>query len=71
VSKWWRASGARNHSLDWVKQRGRNFIIGTEDLSMRAFDSIANIVFEKHSKCDLEIGKRWIDKVSREVSYQF
>ncbi|HEV2364478.1 MAG TPA: SDR family oxidoreductase [Caulobacteraceae bacterium] len=45
-----------------------NFISRTEDLSPRAFDAIANIVFRGSFFVTLEAGKRWIrDKVKASV----
>jgi NAD(P)-dependent dehydrogenase (short-subunit alcohol dehydrogenase family) len=44
-----------------VNNAAGNFISRTQDLSMRAFDSIANIVCRGTFNVTLEIGKRWID----------
>jgi NAD(P)-dependent dehydrogenase (short-subunit alcohol dehydrogenase family) len=44
-----------------VNNAAGNFISKTEDLSPRAFDAIANIVFKGTFYMTLDIGKRWID----------
>lgn len=43
-----------------INNAAGNFISRTEDLSMRAFDAIANIVFRGTFNMTLEVGKRWI-----------
>ncbi|WP_085338422.1 SDR family oxidoreductase [Aquidulcibacter paucihalophilus] len=43
-----------------VNNAAGNFISKTEDLSPRAFDAIANIVFRGTFYMTLDIGKRWI-----------
>ena len=43
-----------------VNNAAGNFISRTEDLSTRAFDAIANIVFRGSFFVTLECGKRWI-----------
>ena len=43
-----------------VNNAAGNFISRTEDLSTRAFDAIANIVFHGSFYTTLDIGKRWI-----------
>jgi len=43
-----------------INNAAGNFISRTEDLSMRAFDAIANIVFRGTFNVTLEVGKRWI-----------
>jgi NAD(P)-dependent dehydrogenase (short-subunit alcohol dehydrogenase family) len=43
-----------------VNNAAGNFISRTEDLSIRGFDAIANIVFRGTFNTTLEIGKRWI-----------
>lgn len=43
-----------------VNNAAGNFISRTEDLSPRAFDAIANIVFRGTFYMTLDIGKRWI-----------
>jgi NAD(P)-dependent dehydrogenase (short-subunit alcohol dehydrogenase family) len=43
-----------------VNNAAGNFISRTEDLSTRAFDAIANIVFHGSFYTTLNIGKRWI-----------
>jgi NAD(P)-dependent dehydrogenase (short-subunit alcohol dehydrogenase family) len=44
-----------------VNNAAGNFISRTQDLSPRAFDAIANIVFHGTFYLTLDIGKRWID----------
>lgn len=66
-----RAAEAISESLDHLWQTGGpltglvnnaagNFISRTEDLSPRAFDAIANIVFRGSFFVTLDVGKRWI-----------
>ncbi len=43
-----------------VNNAAGNFISRTEDLSTRAFDAIANIVFHGSFYTTLDVGKRWI-----------
>jgi len=43
-----------------INNAAGNFISRTEDLSSRAFDSIANIVFRGSFYMTLECGKRWL-----------
>ncbi|MBI1251944.1 MAG: SDR family oxidoreductase [Alphaproteobacteria bacterium] len=43
-----------------VNNAAGNFISRTEDLSPRAFDAIANIVFRGSFYVTLDVGKRWI-----------
>lgn len=43
-----------------VNNAAGNFISRTEDLSPRAFDAIANIVFRGTFYATLDVGKRWI-----------
>jgi NAD(P)-dependent dehydrogenase (short-subunit alcohol dehydrogenase family) len=43
-----------------INNAAGNFISRTEDLSTRAFDAIANIVFHGSFYTTLDIGKRWI-----------
>ncbi|MGE3142624.1 MAG: SDR family oxidoreductase [Hyphomonadaceae bacterium] len=43
-----------------VNNAAGNFLARTEDLSIRAFDAIANIVFRGSFVVTLDIGKRWI-----------
>jgi NAD(P)-dependent dehydrogenase (short-subunit alcohol dehydrogenase family) len=45
-----------------VNNAAGNFISRTEDLSPRAFDAIANIVFRGTFYVTLDIGKRWIEE---------
>lgn len=45
-----------------VNNAAGNFISRTQDLSPRAFDAIANIVFHGTFYLTLDIGKRWIDQ---------
>jgi NAD(P)-dependent dehydrogenase (short-subunit alcohol dehydrogenase family) len=44
-----------------VNNAAGNFISRTEDLSPRAFDAIANIVFRGTFYVTLDVGKRWIE----------
>jgi NAD(P)-dependent dehydrogenase (short-subunit alcohol dehydrogenase family) len=44
-----------------VNNAAGNFISKTEDLSPRAFDAIANIVFKGTFYMTLDVGKRWIE----------
>lgn len=48
-----------------VNNAAGNFISRTEDLSPRAFDAIANIVFRGTFYTTLDIGKRWIKAGAR------
>lgn len=48
-----------------VNNAAGNFISRTEDLSTRAFDAIANIVFHGSFYTTLDIGKRWIAEKRR------
>jgi NAD(P)-dependent dehydrogenase (short-subunit alcohol dehydrogenase family) len=48
-----------------VNNAAGNFISRTEDLSSRAFDAIANIVFHGSFYVTLDIGKRWIAEKRR------
>jgi NAD(P)-dependent dehydrogenase (short-subunit alcohol dehydrogenase family) len=48
-----------------VNNAAGNFVSRTQDLSPRAFDSIANIVFRGSFFTTLDIGKRWIAEGSR------
>ena len=43
-----------------INNAAGNFISRTEDLSTRAFDAIANIVFHGSFYTTLDVGKRWI-----------
>lgn len=43
-----------------INNAAGNFIARTEDLSTRAFDAIANIVFHGSFYVTLDVGKRWI-----------
>ncbi|MEL7030481.1 MAG: SDR family NAD(P)-dependent oxidoreductase, partial [Pseudomonadota bacterium] len=45
-----------------VNNAAGNFISRTEDLSVRGFDAIANIVFRGTFYMTLTIGKRWIEE---------
>ncbi|MEL6831242.1 MAG: SDR family oxidoreductase [Pseudomonadota bacterium] len=45
-----------------VNNAAGNFIARTEDLSVRGFDAIANIVFRGTFYMTHDIGKRWIDQ---------
>jgi len=45
-----------------INNAAGNFISRTEDLSPRAFDAIANIVFRGSFFVTLECGKRWIEE---------
>jgi NAD(P)-dependent dehydrogenase (short-subunit alcohol dehydrogenase family) len=48
-----------------VNNAAGNFVSRTEDLSPRAFDAIANIVFRGTFFMTLDIGKRWIAEKAR------
>lgn len=48
-----------------VNNAAGNFISRTEDLSIRGFDAIANIVFRGTFYMTHDIGKRWIEKGDR------
>ena len=48
-----------------VNNAAGNFIARTEDLSIRGFDAIANIVFRGTFYMTHNIGKRWIDEGKR------
>lgn len=48
-----------------INNAAGNFISRTEDLSMRAFDAIANIVFRGTFNVTLDVGKRWISEGRR------
>jgi len=48
-----------------VNNAAGNFVSRTEDLSPRAFDAIANIVFRGTFFMTLDIGKRWIAEHAR------
>ena len=48
-----------------VNNAAGNFISRTEDLSIRGFDAIANIVFRGTFYMTHNIGKRWIDEGKR------
>jgi len=48
-----------------VNNAAGNFVSRTQDLSPRAFDSIANIVFRGSFFTTLDIGKRWIAEGAR------
>ncbi len=48
-----------------VNNAAGNFISRTEDLSVRGFDAIANIVFRGTFYMTHDIGKRWIDAKQR------
>lgn len=48
-----------------VNNAAGNFISRTEDLSIRGFDAISNIVFRGSFYMTHDIGKRWIDQKAR------
>ena len=59
VSEIWADGGALT---GLVNNAAGNFISRTEDLSIRGFDAIANIVFRGTFYMTHNIGKRWIDE---------